>query len=336
MLVVPGAFTEPFPDDLLGGLLKDWVATLPGELMLGTRVAIESGQGPPADTDALSAAHFAGNALVGSSVAGGAADAYTDFRVHADGLGRLLVINRAMSPRETGRILQGLLEVDTYRMLALLALPVARELGPATARCEGVLAEITGQLATAAPADEPLLLERLTRLEAEIDRRESVSDFRFGAADAYYELVRRRVAELRESRLSGLQTLQEFTERRLAPAMNTCRAMAARQKSLSERVARATQLLSTRVGVTREAQNQALLESMNRRGALQLRLQGTVEGLSVAAITYYLVGLVRYGCEAVEELGYAIPTAAIVVAAIPVSAGLVWLGVRRVRRLAGV
>jgi uncharacterized membrane-anchored protein len=118
--------------------------------------------------------------------------------------------------------------------------------------------------------------------------------------------------------------------------MNTCRAMAARQKSLSERVARATQLLSTRVGVTREAQNQALLESMNRRGALQLRLQGTVEGLSVAAITYYLVGLVRYGCEAVEELGYAIPTAAIVVAAIPVSAGLVWLGVRRVRRLAGV
>jgi uncharacterized membrane-anchored protein len=335
MLIFSGASSEPFPGDPLEPLLREWVATLPGELMVATRVAIERGRGASADEDRLAAEQFAGNALVGSAVAGEAADAYTDFRIHADGFGRLLVINRSLNPRQTGRIVQGLLEIDTYRMLALLALPVARALGPAITRCEATLAEVMRQLATVAPADEAQLLERLTRLEAEIDGRESDSDFRFGAAGAYYELVQRRVAELRETRLGGLQTLQEFTERRLAPAMNTCRAMASRQQSLSARVARATQLLSTRVGVTREAQNQALLESMNRRGALQLRLQGTVEGLSVAAITYYLVGLVRYACDGIERLGFAIPSSAIVVLSIPLSAFAVWLGIRRIRRLAG-
>src|SRR6202012_1474834 len=110
--------------------------------------------------------------------------------------------------------------------------------------------------------------------------------YRFGAADAYYELMRRRIDELREGRIQGLQTIQEFTERRLAPAMNPCRSVAARQESLSLRVARATRLLSTRVDVTTERQNQALLESMNPRARLQLRLHSTVEGLSGAPGAY--------------------------------------------------
>ena len=153
-------------------------------------------------------------------------------------------------------------------------------------------------MVTADEADEPGLLDRLTRLEAEIENRQSETRYRFSAADAYHELVQRRIEELREQRIQGLQTFREFTERRLAPAMNTCRSVAARQESLSQRVSRATRLLSTRVDLTRERQNQVLLESMDRRARLQLRLQSTVEGLSVAAVTYYVVGLIGHAAEA--------------------------------------
>jgi uncharacterized membrane-anchored protein len=217
--------------------------------------------------------------------------------------------------------------------MALMALPVARELAPFLTRCERELAEITAVLTRASVADEGALLERLTRLEAAIESRESENDYRFGAATAYYELVQRRIAELREVRIQGLQTFQEFTERRLAPAMNTCRSVAARQESLSQRVARATQLLSTRVDLTRERQNQALLESMNRRAMLQLRLQGTVEGLSVAAITYYVVGLLGYAAKALGTLRLGVSADVITAVSIPIVALVVALGVRRIRRL---
>ena len=51
-----------------------------------------------------------------------------------------------------------------------------------------------------------------------------------------------------------------------------------------------------------------LLGAMNRRQQLQLRLQATVEGLSVAAITYYIVGLVGYAAKGLKE-GGALPHA---------------------------
>ena len=218
-------------------------------------------------------------------------------------------------------MVQRLLEIDTYRMMALLALPVARELAPLLTRGEQELAEITAALVSANSDDEAILLERLTKLEAEIDSRESANHYRFSAAGAYYELVQRRIADLRERRIEGMQRFQEFTERRLAPAMNTLRAVAARQESLSERLARAVQLLSTRVDITRERQNQKVLESMNRRAKLQLRLQQTVEGLSIAAVTYYVVGLVGYAAKGGKAFGLDVNPDFAVAVSIPLVAG---------------
>ena len=207
---------------------------------------------------------------------------------------------------------QRLLEIDTYRMLALLALPVARELSPVLTGYERELAEITTALTDVGEAD---------------------SHYRFSAAAAYHDLVPRRIEELREERVPGLQTFGEFTGRRLAPAMNTCRATAARQESLSERVARTTQLLSTRVDVARAGQNQAVLEQMNRRTKLQLRLQQTVEGLSVAAITYYIVGLTGYAAKGLNALGVRLNPDLAMGASIPLVLAVTALGVRRIRRM---
>ena len=145
--------------------------------------------------------------------------------------------------------------------------------------------------------------------------------------------MQRRIDELREQRIQGLQTFREFTERRLAPAMNTCRSVAARQESLSLRVARATRLLSTRVDLTRERQNQALLESMNTRARLQLRLQSTVEGLSVAAVTYYVSALVGHAAEALQSAGVHVEPDLATGISIPIVAVAAWFGIHHIRKV---
>jgi uncharacterized membrane-anchored protein len=331
--VLPGDFDAPFGDAALDSLPREWLAALSGQLLVAAHVAIRRPPAEKLDPEELATRFFAGNPLVGGAIAGGAASAYTDFRIHPDRFSRILVYDRGMTPRQAGRMVQRLLEIESYRMLALLALPLARTLAPQLGAAEDQLADITRALTDAGPPREPVLLEQLTRLEAEVERWQADHQGRFAAAEAYHALVQRRITELREEGEAGLQTFREFTERRLAPAMDTCRATAARLEALSRRVARASQLLSTRIEITRERQNQQLLESMDRRAELQLHLQTTVEGLSVAAITYYVVGLLGYAAKGLHELGLPADPTVVTAISIPVVAVVVALGVRRIRRL---
>jgi uncharacterized membrane-anchored protein len=238
-------------------------------------------------------------------------------------------------------MLQRLFEIEAYRMLALLALPIARRQSPRIVEIEGALATLTDGIAQAQAQaleraadrqqqDESLLHE-LTRLAAEVESGLAASQFRFGACRAYFELVTRRIAELRETRLPGMQTYDEFMARRFTPAVDTCATVSQRLHDLSERVAQASSLLSTRVDITRERQNQALLASMDRRAKLQLRLQQTVEGLSVAAICYYVAGLVGYVAKALKAGGVPLNADLAVGISIPIVAVAVLAAVRRAR-----
>jgi uncharacterized membrane-anchored protein len=270
-------------------------------------------------------------------VSGGAAVAWTDFREHGDGFGRRLIHDISLTPRQAGRLVQRLLEIGTYQLLALLTLPVAREAAAALSDADRELEAIIAEMQRLDhDASERRLLERLIALAVKVERLTAGADFRFGAARAYYALVERRIAEMREQRLEGFQTFAEFVDRRLAPAMRTCESTAARMNRIAERVERAGALLRTRVDIGLEAQNQALLTSMDKRAQIQLRLQQTVEGLSVAAISYYVVGLVGYALRAVEAAGMHFNHDLVIGLSIPVVVGAVWLGMRRVRRhLAG-
>ncbi len=281
--------------------------------------------------DELSAEYFAGNTLIGSRLADDNAIALTDLRIHEDGFSRLLLINEDMSEQQTGRVMQRLLEIETYRMMTLLALPVARELAPTLDEDEAELAGIGEALVDAESHHEQDWLDRLTRLSASSQVRHQRSNYRFAAADAYYEIVLQRINELRETRIQGVQTFEEFTTRRLTPAVKTYRAVSQRQQTILDQIARATKLLSTRIDISRQQQNQALLESMNRRAKTQLRLQATVEGLSVAAVTYYVVGLIGTLAKGVAEWGVPINITIVTAASIPVVAGLAFLGIRRLR-----
>lgn len=281
----------------------DWIAALPGQTIAAAHIELRPAIIADVKPEELSATHFGGSALVGALVAGDRGAAFGDFRLHEDGFGRAIVYDAGMTPRQRGRTVQRLVEIDAYCMMSLLTFPVARETMAALGALESDLRAITDEMRTADREREPELLDRITRIHADLMRRQTATQFRMSAARAYSSLVADRIGEMREQRIEGIQTFAEFMARRLDPAMKTCDAASLRLALLSESVAHATQLLQTRVDVTREEQNQALLESMDRRAKMQLRLQETVEGLSMAAITYYIVGLVGYAAAGLYAAG---------------------------------
>ncbi|MCK0512123.1 DUF3422 family protein [Aromatoleum buckelii] len=309
----------------------EWRKGIPGQLIVATQVEVRDADDVPPETVIAQEGHeFI--PTVASQIASGAGWVLTDFRI-VEGFSRFVVFNRSLTPRQAGRSVQRLVEIETYRIMALLAFPVAKDVGRLLARAEGELADLMDNMGNSTSTDdERHVLNRLTRLAAEVERSVARTTFRFGAAAAYYQLVRQRIEDLREVRLDGYPPIREFMDRRLAPAIATCATMARRQEDLSGRIARNSQLLRTRVDIEIERQNQELLAQMNRRAKLQLRLQETVEGLSVVAITYYASQLVQYLAKGGKD--YLAPATPEVITAvsIPIIAGLVALGLRRMRR----
>ncbi len=328
--IVPGLSATPFSEPPARLLPAGWLAALPGRTLVAAHAKLVAA--PDAKVDAaFLARHFGAHLVVGGEVGDGAGTAYTDFRVHGDGFSRFLLIDAGLTSRQAGRMMQRLFEIETYRMMALLALPIARAQSARLLELEALLAAVTADIA-AGDGDDEALLHKLTRLAADVENGLAASQFRFSACRAYGELVSARIAELRERRLPGIQPIGEFMARRFAPAVATCTTVSLRQHRLSERVARASALLSTRVDIARERQNQALLGSMDRRAKLQLRLQQTVEGLSVAAIVYYAAGLVGYVAKAAQSAGAAVEPDLIVGISIPLLAVAVVLATRCARR----
>ena len=328
-----GRSTAPWGEPPSALLPPDWLAAIPGVTMVAAQAELlpADASGSVPDAAALSQ-HFGSQIVVGAEIGDGAGMAFTDFRIQTDGCTRFLVLNRGFTPRQAGRMLQRLFEIEAYRMMSLLALPIARRQSPRIVTIEKALATLTDDIAREHGSNDEALLQELTRLAAEVESGLAASQFRFGACRAYYELVTRRIAELREGRVPGLQTIEEFMARRCTPAVATCSTVSQRLHDLSERVAQASGLLSTRVEITRERQNQRLLGSMDQRAKLQLRLQQTVEGLSVAAIVYYVAGLSGFVAKALKAAGVHVDPDLVVGLAIPIVAVLVILALRRARR----
>jgi uncharacterized membrane-anchored protein len=309
----------------------EWRQAIPGQLLVATHV--EYGSETTCDASrALTELEARGQSAVAAWVSDHEALLIADFRLR-EGATRYLLIDQGMRPLQAGRTVQRLIEIETYRMMALLAFPVAREVSGFLRRAENDLSGLMDSMTQArTPDDERQLLAALTRLAAEIERSVSATAFRFGAAEAYYSIVKNRIEDLREQRVEGFPSMKGFMERRLGPAMQTCLSAARRQNDLSGRVARKSALLRTRVDIELERQNQELLTQMNRRARLQLRLQETVEGLSVVAITYYASQIVHYLAKGAKPIAPWLSPEVATAVAIPIIAGLVALGLRRMRR----
>ncbi len=319
-----------------------WLHRLRGKVLVAAHLILDN---RPLSTEAFSkevAQLFQGHALAGSRVMQGG-EFWLDFVVQADGFSRFVIRDVDMQAQQAGRLAQRILEIETYRMMALLGLPFAQRATPQLNLIENALVDLARAMVAADHALNPQsrdqesdseqhLLEKITHLAARIEKLSLDNNYRFAASKAYIGLVHARIEELREQRIEGLPMVAEFMDRRLTPAMNTCDAVANRQEALARRIANTNDLLRTRVGIVQEMQNRQILQSLNARAAQQLHLQQAVEGLSVAAISYYVIGLFGYPAKAVKEFGWIAHTETAIGIAVPIVLGAVWLGLRRMHR----
>jgi uncharacterized membrane-anchored protein len=318
----------------LSHIPAEWLSGLPGRATTALHLAFRCAEGPPESAELDR--YFEKRPLRGSLVRQGTAYLYSSFRLHSDGFGRIAIQACDLTPLQAGRLVQRVLEIETYRVMALLALPVARNITPEVGAMERELARVNEALTQAdRETDQHALLDELSNLAARVERLRSDTTYRFAATNAYFDLVRERNRELTEEKIPGLQPIHVFIKRRLAPGIRTCNAVRDRLEDLSRRISQTSSLLRARVELSIQGQNRELLASMNRRSETQLRLQQAVEGLSVVAITYYLMGLLSYVWEGFAWAGWPWSKKITFAFAVPVIMLIAWRIIHGVRRRIG-
>ncbi len=321
--------------DLLSELMvpPGWLAQIPGRTFAAVALAMTHGDlTQPEQTTALAQQWFGPGTLLGTFMGNHShSAAFSDFLIRPDGFERMLVVSPPgrLSTERAGRISQRLLELETYRLMALRGLPMAKGLGPELGAAERALLQITGRLESTKASDQELL-DELVSLASRVERSTAEHAFRFSATRAYDAIVAQRLAELRQKPVPGTQTLGEFMQRRLSPAMATVAATEQRLASLAERISRTSGLLRTRVDIATEEQNRQLLEKLTRGQELQLRLQTTVEGLSIAAISYYVISLLLYAAKAAKAAGLPVEPELAAGLCVPLVLWGVWRMTRRI------
>ncbi len=271
--------------------------------------------------------------LYGGAMSDNGAAVWSAFRLDSAGFVRLVIVDRGINENRLARLLQRLLDMETYRMLAMRALPAARTVMSNLQELEPQLSRVMSELAARDDLESrDLALHQITGLAARVEELASSHASRFSGARAYAGIVERRAEEVREEIIDGHQRYTNFLMRALAPAMRTCDAAERRVGELSERVARSANLLSTMVDMQQSRQNQGVLKSMADSARRQLLLQQAVEGFSIFAISYYAVGLIKYALDSLDAAGLPVDGKLIAGASAPLIFVLVYLSVRFVRR----
>ncbi len=305
----------------------DWMNALPGLRIAASKLHIL----PQDDEESVARAVASLSAQTSSSVvADGQARIWADCRIQDDGFTRILVVDCGLPADRRARLVQRLLEIEDYRMLAMLGFVPARSVMTALQGMESQLQNLMMQVADSrtdnGQASAEKILHELLSLAARVQQHSTDHTFRFDASRAYFALVNKRTRELREERIQGYQRLGYFLDRRLGPAMQTMEAVRGRLETLSDHIDRAASLIRTRVDLSLQRKSSHLLRSMNRRSAQQLRLQQTVEGLSLVAISYYSLGIVMHLARAAVNFGMPLdPEMVTGLAALPVIGGVYWV-----------
>ena len=276
---------------------------------------------------------FSPLSLCYSQIFDNTAEVATDFHLDGDGFTRFEVAARQMSPLRQGVLVRRLLEIETYRTMALIGLPLAREMSGRVSGYEQGLAEIMQSVGKGETlADHQQALAALHRLSGEVGRTVEETSFRFAATQAYGEVLAERLARLREEAIGEFTTIQRFLNNRVQPALATCRAMEKRLLALTEKVQRSIELLDARISLSIQSQNQAVLDTISQTARSQFRLQQTVEGLSIIAISYYALGILGYVFEGMHDL-LPYPKGTMLALVAPLVVLLVFVGIHRLRKV---
>ncbi len=327
--LLPIEFLKNFPGE---HLLSSWIEMVPSKHIF-----------KPIDIEE----YFYHDNFAGSNVAEDGAKVFMSFKSDRTnflgfGLRRVFIQNKNLRTRRTGRLLQRIVELETYQVLSLLGLPQVRQESLNLSNLEKQITEITKSVSktTKKNLDKKSIrypdyqqdLNELSYVVAKIEEIDSSTNYRLSATAAYYKLVEQRITDLREERLESFQTNNEFLSRRLQPAIRTTEAFSRRLESLATRAQRADNLVRTQIEMGVQIQNKDLLESMELRARAQLRLQETVESLSIVAITYYIVGLLSTLVDPINFDKFIISKAVFLALCVPIILILIWFIAKMVRK----
>jgi len=322
---------KPFEQSALEYLPQDWLSNIPGELISAMDVQTESYQAEETTNPDRLKKIFNDKPPVGSEVRKSLSMLWSRFEPCKQGFVRYLLQVKNLAPAQNGRLVNRVLEMEGYRLLALLSTPMIKKLRPQIDRIDFAMLLIADHIKRISSIDDQQsLLTKLSTLAAEVEVLGS-HDYRFSASHAYFDLFDERLDELQEKKLSATMTAGEFIQRRMTPARRTLRHTQRRISELSRRISHARELLQTNINMTIEHQNQELLLSMEKRSHLQLRLQEAVEGLSIAAISYYLVSLTKYLLVGLKSVGIHLNKDLFTALAVPVVIFAVWFTVHKIK-----
>jgi len=327
--LLPDAF-----DKSQSRLPLDWAGAAPATLFHA--IWIEIGGKPPRGLDPESMLTVMDSrAIAANRLGDGTSQLHFAFDIDKNGFSRVALYNSDITASRMGRTVQRVVEFETYRLLAMLGFAAVQDNSQKLSQIETEVGKLTTQLAVQIKnpgAKVESLLSTLSRQAADLEDISSQTSYRLSATTAYESILADRLAGLGLSRLDGFQGVRGFLNRRMTPAMDSCRAFAERMASLSERIGRAGDLLQTQTEMIIQRQNRDLLRSMNRRAKAQLHLQQTVERLSIAAVTYYGVGLVGYLALPLPLDAWGIDLLVVKAASVPIIAFFVWLAIHRVKQ----
>ncbi len=273
------------------------------------------------------------NQSAGAIIGGDTGKVWTDFRIDMDGFSKIVLWLDSVVPSRAGRITQRLLEIETYRMMAMLGFPVAR-------KAHGILSEIEGRFSTiihdVSLQDMELeslkhWFEKLQAVSSEVSRLIDQTEYRLSATHAYSAIVQQRLQDLREESMEGKTRLSVFLERRMGPAMATCESLRRRQDKLLARIDSASAMFQGHMEIAMGLQNNAILKTIKTNAEQQVKLQHTVEGLSVVAISYYLLGIISLLLKGGEKAGLFSGWEILAAILAPPAIAAVWLFLRRLK-----
>jgi len=338
-------FSSPFaPQNVpVNSLPSDWLATLPGAVITALHIAVV-GDSKAESATALCPDEFReakrllnhNGHVVGAAVHRGTFRAYTDFKEHGDSYGRIVLypMPNLAHRMAGGKVIQRLIEVDKYRKMALVALPLAQQLAPEVERLNGELQSVMTAVQTLdADMDNDERrdnLHRLCRLSGLSLKHQTMSEYRFSASTSYSELVDDRLDDLNVEKIEGIPNIRTFVQSTTHPAIRTCKSVAARLKSFSQSSQLTAELMQTSLTVRQQAHSAEQLVEIKSNAKTQLLLQESVEGLSVVAITYYSCGVLGYVLKSAAAIGALAPLGVapevLLGGAVPVVGFAVWRG----------
>jgi uncharacterized membrane-anchored protein len=315
----------PFSESAMDQLPQGWLDGIPGRVIAAVEIASElvsAGDAGTAKTMERVLDFFGQERIVGGWVVERVASVWSHFRPDERGATRFLVQIHRLTSGRYGRLLQRLVEIETYRMAAMLSLPLAREILPEIQTLETRHIRLVKRIGEIGEDDGVAQLDDLAGLLLATEALKLRSGSRFSLTENYAKIVTSRIRELREEPVPGYQTIGEFFDRRLVESMRNFKSTEAELESLSDSLQATTQLLRTAVEVHRE--NPLIPATDQAPRTSPPKWQRHLDVILAVLLTYCLANLLKLVVEGIRVIGIPLNSALVTTLALPFLGYAVW------------